>query len=388
MVPMARSPASELEALAAAGLHRQLRQWERCGTGLQARLGDRMVVNFSSNDYLGLASHPSITAAFSEAVNRWGAGSGASRLVCGTMAPHTALEEDLAQFKGTESALSFSSGYTAAVGTLSALLQPGDIVILDKLCHASLIDGARLSGAEIRVFPHNDLDQLEKRLAWASGKVSAAGRILVVTESVFSMDGDRAPLADIIRAKHKYGALLLVDEAHAFGILGPGGRGLAAELGLADHVDLQLGTLSKAAGLSGGFVAASRDLCDLLVNRSRAFIYSTAPAPALAEAARTSLSLLAGAEGDQLRSRLWHHLDSLCNALGRTPESAIFPVILGSNERALAAAAGLLEKGFLVPAIRYPTVPRGSARLRVTLSAAHEASDVSALAAALASRAD
>lgn len=385
---MARSPASELEALAAAGLHRQLRQCERCDTGLRTKLGDRMVVNFSSNDYLGLASHPSITAAFSEAVNRWGAGSGASRLVCGTMAPHTALEEDLARFKGTESALSFSSGYTAAVGTLSALLQPGDIVILDKLCHASLIDGARLSGAEIRVFPHNDLDQLEKRLAWASGKITAEGRILVVTESVFSMDGDRAPLAGIISAKQKYGALLLVDEAHAFGILGPGGRGLAAELGLSDHVDLQLGTLSKAAGLSGGFVAASGELCDLLVNRSRAFIYSTAPAPALAETARTSLSLLAGAEGDQLRSRLRQHLDSLSAAPGGILESAIFPVILGSNERALAAAAELLEEGFLVPAIRYPTVPRGSARLRVTLSAAHEASDVTALAATLASRTD
>lgn len=379
---MARSPDAELAGLDAQGLRRRTRDVERLD-GPRVALEGREVVNFSSNDYLGLATHPALVEAFRENVARWGVGSGASRLVCGSQPPHASLELALARAKGTEAALAFSSGYTAAVGTLSALLQPGDVVILDKLCHASLIDGARLSGADVRVFPHNDVALLRKRLAWAEGHLADEGRLLVVTESVYSMDGDRAPLEAIVAAKEHHGALLLVDEAHGFGITGPAGRGVAAELGLTERVDLHLGTLSKAAGLSGGFVAASRKLCDLLLNRARSFIYSTAPPPALAATAVNALTLMAGPEGDELRARLWERLATLGRALNLVPESAILPIILGSNERALAAAAALLEQGFLVPAIRFPTVPRGGARLRVTVSATHREADLLALAAAL-----
>src|SRR5690606_36031075 len=203
--------------------------------------------------------------------------SGASRLVCGTMAAHLRLEEKIAALKRTEAAITYSSGYAAATGSLPALCGKGDIILLDKLCHASLIDGARLSGATLRIFPHNDLDRLESHLRWSARRIDHDGRILVVTESVFSMDGDLAPLAGIVECKERHGALLLVDEAHALGVLGPRGRGLAAALGLEGRVDFQMGTFSKAVGLSGGYLCGDRAMIDLLVNRARSFIYSTAP---------------------------------------------------------------------------------------------------------------
>ncbi|MCL4160675.1 UNVERIFIED_CONTAM: hypothetical protein GTU68_005448, partial [Idotea baltica] len=275
--------------------------------------------------------------------------------------------------KNTAAALTFSSGYACCLGVLQAVLKKGDVVILDKLSHASLIDGARLSEATLRVFPHNDLNKLASHLAWADGKVSADGRIVVVTESIFSMDGDRAPLREIVALKAQYGALLLVDEAHAFGIIGPGGR-----------VDLHIGTLSKAAGLSGGFVAGPRDYIDLCVQRSRSFIYSTAPPPSQAATASQRLSLIAGTSGDQLRDQLWSNLSLLATALpADAPDSAIIPIILGESEHALAAADQLFKLGFLIPAIRYPTVPRDEARLRLTVTAAHSEEQVTAIAAAI-----
>ena len=277
-----RDPEAELRALERDGLRRRLRPLDSA-QGPRVALADHGdCLNFSSNDYLGLASDEGLKESYQKNIGRFGVGSGASRLVCGTMAAHLRLEEKIAALKRAEAAITYSSGYAAATGSLPALCGKGDIIILDKLCHASLIDGARLSGATLRIFPHNDLDRLESHLQWAARRIDRDGRILVVTESVFSMDGDLAPLARIVECKERHGALLLVDEAHALGVLGPRGRGLAAALGLEGRVDFQMGTFSKAVGLSGGYLCGDRAMIDLLVNRARSFIYSTAPSPALA----------------------------------------------------------------------------------------------------------
>lgn len=375
-----RDPEEELRELAASGLLRSLRRLDSPQGRSVSLAGTGPCLNFSSNDYLGLADDAELKSLYQTHIGRLGAGSGASRLVCGTMAAHLELEEKLAALKRSEAALTFPSGFAAATGTIPALCGKTDIVILDKLCHASLIDGARLSGATMRVFPHNDLDRLADHLRWAAEKRGENSRVLVVTESVFSMDGDLAPLAGICDLTEAHDALLLLDEAHAFGVLGPQGRGLAAALGLEARVDLQMGTFSKAAGLSGGYVCASRAIVDLLINRARSFVYSTAPSPALAASVRDGLDLVCGARGESLRAVLSARREQLQPGA----PSAIMPVILGENETALAASARLLERGFLVPAIRYPTVPRGSARLRITLSAAHWPEDVEALKTALA----
>jgi len=337
------------------------------------------LVNFASNDYLGLTQHPKLKIAAADAAQRFGAGSGASRLITGTLAIHSELEARLAAFKQTPAALTFESGYAAALGTIPALFGQGDVIILDKLAHASLIDGAKLSGAEIRVYPHNRLERLAELLDWVREKRRGA-KILIITESVFSMDGDSCPLAEIVELKDKFGAALLLDEAHAIGVLGPNGAGLAAECGLIDRVEIHLGTLSKAIGSSGGFIAGPSSLIDLLINRARTFIYSTAPPPAAIAAAIEGLGVIASAAGDQLRDALWRNHEVL-TVTSKSPKreevrSAIVPVIVGSEEEALSLSEELVEHGFLVPAVRFPTVPRGSARLRVTLSAAHQLQDV------------
>jgi len=383
---MARQFEDELETLQGQSLLRRLREIESTH-GVKMTYAGRELLNFSSNDYLGLAGEPFLREAAKCAIDEFGVGTGASRLVSGTLPPHVRLEQKLAEFKGTEAALSFSSGYTAAVGALSALAGKHDVLIVDKLVHASLIDGARLSGATIRVFPHNDMERLEGHLEWSRHEYPDA-RVIVVTESIFSMDGDRARLAEIVELKEAHGALLLVDEAHAIGVIGFNGRGLAYKLGLADHVDIQMGTLSKALGVSGGYIAGKRALIDLLLNRARAFVYSTAPPPALAAAACAAVEFLLSAAGEERRRKLWENLKLLAAGLppGLTPErlqSPIVPVVLGAAEHALAASKALFENGFFVPAIRYPTVPRGAARLRVTLSAAHTPQQVEALAKAL-----
>lgn len=379
--PSTETADAELAELRASGLLRELRTLE--GGGPQVTLHGRSLLNFSSNDYLGLSRHPRVIDALTEGVRLHGAGAGASRLVCGTSSPHTELERALARFKATEASLAFTSGYAAALGTLSGLCGPADVIILDKLCHASLIDGARLSNARLRVFAHNRPDQLRQRLQWA--RRTGARRILVATESVFSMDGDLAPLREMAEATAEAGAWLLVDEAHALGVIGPDGRGLAAALGLTAAVTLHLGTLSKAAGLSGGFVAGPRPLIDLLINRARPLIYSTAPPPALAHAAAVVFAeILPSPEGRSLRDRLWERIRQFTTACGLPPApSAIIPLILGEEKQALEVSARLQEAGFLIPAIRHPTVPRGQARLRITLSAAHEPEQVDALASSL-----
>lgn len=340
----------------------------------------RELWNFASNDYLGLASHPALAEAFIEGIRRYGAGAAASRLVSGTLPPHRELEDALAAAKGAEAALVFSSGFATATGCLPALAGKDDVVVLDKLCHASLIDGARLSGALIRVFPHNDVAKLD-RLLEVIRKKQAKARVIVVTESVFSMDGDLCPLREIVETKDKHGALLFLDEAHAFGVMGPAGMGLAAQLDLQDRVDFQMGTLSKAAGLSGGYLASSAAWRDLLVNRARSFIYSTAPPPALAHASLASLELIRSRTSDALREAL--HTNIAAFAPGHP--SPIVPIILGENQRVLEASQELDEHGYLVPAIRFPTVPRGTARLRISISAAHPKEVVAGLAKELSS---
>jgi 8-amino-7-oxononanoate synthase len=376
---------AQLQELKSRSLFRQLRQLNSAQGPAMVWEG-RELDNFSSNDYLALANEPFLKEAAKAAIDQFGVGSGASRLVCGSLSPHRLLEERLAEFKGTEAALSFSSGYAAAVGTLGALLGAGDVAILDKLAHASLIDGARLSGATIRVFPHNDLDKLGRHLEWAWEKHPEA-RVLVITESVFSMDGDRAPLKGIADLKDQFGAMLLLDEAHAVGVLGSHGRGLADEIGIANRVDVQMGTLSKALGASGGYICGSRELVDLLINKARSFIYSTAPSPAIAAAAAAAVEHLMRKEGELRREKLWANIDLFsklaCPREAKRPLSAIIPVVVGDEESALAASQRLLDQGLLVPAIRYPTVARGTARLRITLSAAHSAEQIGKLAEAL-----
>lgn len=361
---------AQSEAWRSRGLWRELREIESV-SGTLIQWNGRELVNFSSNDYLGLAGSKELQDALHEGVDRYGAGAGASRLVCGTQSPHLALEKDLAQFKGTESSLVFSSGFATALGVIPALVGQGDTVIIDKLCHASLVDAARLSGAVLRVFPHNHLDRLEKLLQ------TAKGRVLVVTESVFSMDGDCCDLANLVGLKNRYGAWLLLDEAHAVGVLGPQGRGLAAALGIEREVDLHMGTLSKAIGLSGGYLAAKREVIDWLINRARSFVYSTAMLPSLAHAAKKAIELASGVVGDERRNDLMRHLQQLNG--GSHSTSAILPLILGEESMALSASHRLMEAGFLIPAIRYPTVARGAARLRLTCTAAHTKSQIDAL---------
>ncbi|HZL18091.1 MAG TPA: 8-amino-7-oxononanoate synthase [Polyangia bacterium] len=350
-------------------------------------------LSFCSNDYLGLASHPRIISAANTAAERDGFGASASRLISGDLPAHRDLEAALATFVGLPSALVFPTGFQANLGVLTALAGPQDLIVSDALNHASIIDGCRLSRAKIAVYPHADAQAAAGVLAGAAGY----RRRILVTESLFSMDGDAAPLDDLARATGRHDAILIVDEAHAFGVLGPGGRGLCAAAGIVP--DVLVATLGKALGAAGGFVAGDRALRDILVNRARAFIYTTALPPPIAAAAAAALELVASTEGDRLRSRLAGHRASLGESLARlglgdhpsgtlsgAPAIAgpIVPIRLGSEARALAASAALGKRGIFVPAIRPPTVPAGSARLRITLSAAHQGDDLVALTAALA----
>jgi len=378
-----------LAELRGQNLFRELRRVDSA-QGPRIKIGGKTFLNFSSNDYLGVANHPALKATAIKAVEKFGAGSGSSRLICGSLAPLHELEESLAAFKKSEAALTFSTGYAAALGTITALAGKDDVIVLDKLVHACIVDAAKLSGAKLRVFAHNDLDDLEDKLKWArtdSRHSSFAPRhILIVTESIFSMDGDAAPLREIVALKEKYGAWLMVDEAHATGIIGKNGRGLAGELGVSDQIEIQMGTLGKALGASGGYICGSRALIDFLVNRARSFIFSTAPVPAAAAAAMAGIQVARSAEGESRRKTLFTRIGELNLNLkikNSKLQSAIVPLILGGEPGAVAAATELRGQNIFVPAIRYPTVARGAARLRITLTAAHSAEDVSALARAL-----
>jgi 8-amino-7-oxononanoate synthase len=302
MLSLENHALAEIQRLADAGLRRTLRTVQS-SQGFLVQCEDRALINFSSNDYLGFAASAELKHALVEGVERFGAGAGSARLVCGNFSPHEELEATLAAFKGTEAALAFSSGYATALGVIPSVIGKGDTIILDKLCHASLIDAAKLSGATIRIFPHNHLEKLERLLAGIRAK-DARAHVLVVSESIFSMDGDAAPLREIVELKDRFGAWLMVDEAHAVGVMGTNGRGLAAELGVEDRIELQMGTLGKALGVSGGYVACSNAVRDFLVNRSRSFIYSTAPPPAVAFAAKAAVEMAQGKKGEALRVRL------------------------------------------------------------------------------------
>jgi 8-amino-7-oxononanoate synthase len=340
--------------------------------------------NFGSNDYLGLAGDPRVVEAARRAAKAFGWGAGASPLVTGWSEVHQALADDLARFETTEAAVVFPSGFAANLGTIAALVGPGDAVYADRLDHACLIDGVRLSGARLRVYPHNDVGRLEAILTRDRGRFR---RALIATDGVFSMDGDLAPLADLADLAERFGAMLLVDEAHGTGVFGPDGRGAAAEAGVADRVPIKVGTLSKALGSVGGFVAGSRRLIDWLVNHARTLIYSTALPPAVVAAARVALAIVQAEPWRRTRVRALGarlRADLTAGGLDVGPSGGpIVSVVLGAAERAVDVADRLRERGFLVPAIRPPTIPAGTARLRVSLTATQADGDIAALAQAI-----
>ena len=375
----------ELSGLDTAGLRRTL----RIVSGPQQtriQLDGSDVLHFSSNDYLGLANHPSLKTAAISAIEQHGAGAGAARLISGSQSPSHKLEAALAVFKNAEAALAFSSGYTAAIGVLPALAGAGDMIVIDKLVHASLVDAAKLSGAKLRVFRHNDLTHLDEILKQSTGEFR---RVWIVAESVYSMDGDLAPLLNLVDLKGAHGANLLLDEAHATGLYGKGRHGLAEEFGVADRVELQMGTLGKALGAAGGFVCGSADLIELLRHRARSFMFSTAPVPAQTAAALAGLKIVQSEEGEERRTRLWQRVDEMKNGLiargWKLPavRSAMVPLMVGGEREAVALSERLLEANVFVPAIRYPTVAKGAARLRLTLSADHTPADIEELLEAL-----
>ncbi|MCG9058548.1 8-amino-7-oxononanoate synthase [Laribacter hongkongensis] len=381
-MPRPADLAAGLAALDAASRRRR-RPLVTTPQGPHLTVDGRDYLAFASNDYLGLASHPALVAALQEGAARFGAGAGASHLVSGHLAPHDAAETALAAFLGREAALLFSSGYQANVGVIGALVGRGDAVFADRLAHASLLDGCLLSRAEFQRFRHNDLADLERRLA-----ASTAPAKLIAVDAVYSMDGDEAPLAALLALAERFDAWLYVDDAHGFGVLGPQGRGTLATHGVAPHPRLvQLATFGKAAGLAGAAVAADALVIDWLVNTARTAIFTTAMPPALAHALTAMLALVEPA--DAARARLAGHVATLrtgCAAAGLQllpSRTAIQPVLIGSDADAVAASLALREAGLWVPAIRPPTVPPGTARLRVSLSAAHTETDVAQLAAQL-----
>jgi 8-amino-7-oxononanoate synthase len=369
-----RTFAAELAALEDAGLRRHLRTLAG-PPDAEVTADGRRLLHLASNNYLGLASHPTLRAAAVAAVERWGCGTGASRLITGHTELHAAVERRIAHWKGTEAALLFPSGYQANVGTIAALVGSGDHVYSDALNHASIIDGCRLSRATIHVYPHADVRALERELA----ATPPGGRRLIVTDSVFSMDGDRAPLPALVAVAEAYHSWLMVDEAHAAGVLGARGAGLAEADGVAERITVHMGTLGKALGSAGAYVAGSRMLVELVLNRARSFIYTTGIVPAAVAAAGAALDIVA-AEPER-RATLLAHAETLrrgLRALGLDArgDTQIVPVVVGDNARALAFAAALLERGVLVLAIRPPTVPRGTARLRVAPMATHTAEQI------------
>ncbi len=377
----------KLEELGRQHLLRQRRQVETPHAPVMTVDG-RPMLAFCSNDYLGLAADARVVEALREGATRYGAGSGASHLISGHSAAHAALEERLADFLSpcvpSARALYFSTGYMANLAVLSALAGKDAEIFSEELNHASLIDGARLARSTLRVYPHKDLAQLDALLAQSVAKDK-----LVVTDSVFSMDGDIAPLRELLALCERHGAWLVVDDAHGFGVLGENGRGVLESLALSSPQLVYIGTLGKAAGVAGAFVAAHATVIEFLVQRARPYIYTTAAPPAVAHALLTSLEIIGGAEGRQRRAQLAQSIARLRERLALKrwtllpSDTPIQPVVIGDNEATMAAGAALLARGFWVGAIRPPTVPVGSARLRITLSAAHAPDQVDALADAL-----
>ena len=366
--------ASRLAELRDRGLYRRLRLIEG-PQGPQVLLGGKQVLLLCSNNYLGLADHKLVREAAADAAIRWGAGAGASRLISGNMEPHRQLEGRLARFKGYESALLFGSGYLANTGTIAALASQGEVVFSDELNHASIIDGCRLSGAETFVYRHADLEHLAWGLREAGERAA-----LIVSDGVFSMDGDLAPLPGLFELAREHGARLMVDEAHATGAVGPGGRGSVAAAGLSGEVDVVVGTLGKALGSYGAYVCADTEVVDYLVNRARPFVFSTALPPASIGAAAAALEVL---EGEPQRVEVLQANAAVLRAklaaegfASEGSETQIVPLEVGDADRTMELCELLLERGVFAQGIRPPTVPEGSSRLRFTVMATHTASEL------------
>lgn len=361
--------AAELQKIRRNNLERRLKT-------ISSEIGPEIIcegstlLNFSSNNYLGLADHPALKKAALEATALWGTGSGASRLITGSQAPHSALEKKIATFKRTEAALVFNSGYHANLGVIPTLTGKGDLIASDELNHASLIDAARLSKAATRVYPHNDVAELAQIL-----RAHGAGKKLIVTDSVFSMDGDLAPLPEILKLAEEHDAWLFVDEAHGTGVFGKTGRGVVEHFGIPpDHPRLiQMGTLGKALGSFGAYVCGPRELIDLLINRARTFIYTTALPPGVAAASMAAIDLISN--DFSLSKKLWENIGYFSEQLKKigliSPIGPISPILIGDSQKTMAASQKLFEAGIWATGIRPPTVPEGTARLRLTLMATH-----------------
>lgn len=374
MESLDRFARAKLDSLSSRRLRRTLRETVPCGP-VRVRREGRRLVSFCGNDYLNLSQHPAVKRAAMEATERWGAGAGASRLVTGNHPLFAALERRLAALKGSEDACVFGSGYLANLGIVPSLAGKGDLILADELSHACLRAGATLSGARIEIFRHNDLGHLTALLA---AHRAAHGHALLLTDGVFSMDGDRAPVAALGEIAAAHDAWLMTDDAHGIGVVG-GGRGSSFADGARDAVPLQMGTLSKAVGSYGGYLCASRPVVDLIRTRARPFIYSTGLPPGAVAASIASLDLIANEPA--LVAQPLRKAALFCARLDRPPpESCIVPVLLGTPDRAIAASRLLEDEGFLVTAIRPPTVPEGTARLRLTFSAGHDDADVERLA--------
>ncbi len=365
----------ELRALRESGVYR----WPRELAGEQAPVcvyDGRRVINLCANNYLGLANDPTLKAAARDAIDAYGVGSGAVRTIAGNMAIHDELERRLAVFKRTEAALLYQSGFTANAGTVSAILGKGDVVVSDALNHASIIDGCRLSGADRKIFPHKDVAAARRCLEEARG----ARRVLLITDGVFSMDGDVAPLPELCALAREFGAIMMVDDAHASGVMGAGGRGTVEHFGMHDQVDIQVGTLSKAWACLGGYVAGRRPLIEFLMQRARPLLFSTSHPPSVAATAIAALDLIERDPG--LIDRLWDNTRLFKAGLARlgfdtgASETPITPIMIGGEAEAMRFSDRLFEEGVFALGIAYPTVPRGKARVRTIVSAGHTPQDL------------
>ena len=368
----------ELNAIKKSGLYRELNIVEGAqGTHLEIK--GKTYLSFCSNNYLGLANNPLVIKAVKDAVEKYGWGTGASRLVSGNMRMHEALEDEISRFKGKEASIVFPTGYMANLGTISSLVSKGDLAICDKLNHASIIDGCRLSGADFRVYPHCDMEKLENILK----KSTKYPRKLIVTDTVFSMDGDIAPLPDIVRIAHKYKAMVMVDEAHGTGVFGKKGMGVVEHFNLSKKISIVMGTLSKAVGSLGGYVSGDADLINFLRNKARPFMYTTALPPAVCAASIAGIKLIQ--KNPLLRKSLWNNVRYLKKELGLLnlnvipSESPIIPILIGDAKKAVDVSKFLYKKGILILAIRPPTVPAKSSRLRMTVMSTHTKKDLEKL---------
>ena len=369
---------NELKKIKESGLFRELNILEGA-QGPHVKIKGRTYISFCSNNYLGLANHPEVVKAVEDAVGKYGWGAGASRLVSGNTELHQALEDEISKFKRKEAAIVFPTGYMANIGTICSLVSSGDLIICDRLNHASIIDGCRLSGATFRVYPHRDVGKLENILK----KSKECPRKLIVTDTVFSMDGDLAPLPDIVRIAHEYNAMVMADEAHGTGVFGENGRGVVEHFNLDKKVNIIMGTLSKAVGSLGGFVTGNSDLISYLRNKARTFMYTTALPPAACAASIAGIKLIQ--RDHSLRESLWRNVHyvkerlKLLNLNVTSLESPIIPIIIGNAKKAVDVSGFLFESGILIPAIRPPTVPDESSRLRITIMATHTRADLDKL---------